>query len=158
MTTKSRNTTICIVVLALSSLLSAQSNKRGSEAEVRKIVDQFEAGLKQRDLSQIEPLMASDLVALENGHRNDGWVDFRDHHLIPEMKDPAPESQTELLRVRASQDMAWAYTRTAMQMAGKDGEKVSYELWSTYILEKRGKEWKIVLLDWSMRRLRPPAK
>lgn len=156
MTTKTGNTAICIFVLLLSSLLSAQS--RGGEAEVRKVVDQFEAGLKQRDLSKIEPLMAADLVALENGHRNDGWVDFRDHHLVPEMKEPAPESKTEVLRVKASQDMAWAYTKTEMQMAGKDGDKINLLLWSTYILEKRGKEWKIVLLDWSMRRLKPPAK
>ncbi|MEO5936861.1 MAG: nuclear transport factor 2 family protein [Terriglobales bacterium] len=148
---------VLMAVLMLGGLAHAQTGHRG-EADVRKTIQQFEDGLNKRDLSRIEPLMAPDLVALENGHRNDGWVDFRDHHLVPEMKEPAPESKTELVKVKVSKDMAWAYTKTEMKMAAKSGESVNMLLWSTYILEKRGKEWKIVLLDWSLRRLKPTVK
>ncbi len=159
MTKKTNNiAAVVICALMLSGLSSAQPGSRGGEAEVRKVIHQFEEGLNKRDLSKIEPLMAADLVALENGNRNDSWVDFRDHHLVPEMKESAPESNTELVKIKVSKDMAWAYTKTEMQMTGKDGAKVNMLLWSTYILEKRGKEWKIVLLDWSIRRLRPPTK
>lgn len=158
MTTKPGSiTTVVMAVLILTSLSSAQTGNRG-EAKVRSVIHQFEEGLSQRDLSKIEPLMAADLVALENGHRNDGWVDFRDHHLVPEMKEPAPESKTELVKIKVSEDIAWAYTKTEMRMTAKAGDPVNMLLWSTYILEKRGKEWKIVLLDWSIRRLKPPAK
>lgn len=156
MNQKCRSGAVLIATLCLCSLLSAQANTR-TEADVRKVVQQFESGVNARDLSKIEPLMAADLVALENGHRNDGWVDFRDHHLVPEMKEPAPESKTELMKIKVSKDMAWAYTKTEMKMIPKTGDPVNMLLWSTYILEKRGKEWKIVLLDWSLRRLRPPA-
>ncbi len=159
MTTRTGNITAGLIsILILGGLASAQAGGRDKEADVRKIIHQFEAGLNQRDLSKIEPLMAADLVALENGHRNDGWVDFRDHHLVPEMKQPAPESKTELVKIKVSKEMAWAYTKTEMQMTAKAGDPVSMMLWSTYILEKRGKEWKIVLLDWSLRRLKPAAK
>lgn len=152
-----RSLLLCITALGLGSLTAAQTSS-GTEKAVRGVVAQFEDGLKQRDLKKIEAVVADDLVALENGHRNDGWADFRDHHLVPEMKEPAPETKTEMMRLSVGSDMAWAYTKSEMQVTGKDGDKINLLLWSTYILEKRGKEWKIVLLDWSLRRIRPPAK
>ncbi len=158
MMTNARNLLLGVItLLVLAGFASAQADNR-TDAEVRKIIQQFEAGVQARDLSKIEPLMAADLVALENGHRNDGWVDFRDNHLVPEMKEPAPEAKTELMRIKVSKDMAWAYTQTEMKVTPKTGDPVNMQLWSTYILEKRGQEWKIVLLDWSLRRLRPAAK
>lgn len=125
------------------------------EAEVRSVVEHFRQALQQRDVKAIEPLVAKDLVVLENGHRNDGWQDFRDNHLIPEMKEPAPPSKTELIKITATSTMGWAYTRTAMSLTRKNREKSDVELWSVYIVEKRGSEWKITLLDWSMRVQKP---
>jgi ketosteroid isomerase-like protein len=139
----------CAVVLMLCTAAVAQN--QDPKAEVRRVVVQFEAGLKQRDLARIEAVVAPDMVAFENGHRNDTWADFRDHHLVPEMKEPAPPSRTEFVRVSANPEMGWAYTRTDMTLTRKSGEKVGGILWSVYVLEKRGGEWRIVVLDWSMR-------
>jgi ketosteroid isomerase-like protein len=156
--TNTRNLALGVIsFLVLAGFAAAQATNRG-EADVRKVISQFESGVQARDLSKIEPLMADDLVALENGHRNDGWADFRDNHLVPEMKEPAPESKTELVKIKVSKEMAWAYTKTEMKVSPKTGDPINMQLWSTYILEKRGPEWKIVLLDWSLRRLRPAAK
>jgi ketosteroid isomerase-like protein len=93
---------------------------------------------------------------MENGHRNDGWADFRDNHLVPEMKEPMPPSTMEVVKVKAGREMGWANTKTVMHTTNKAGEKREVTLWSTYILEKRGKEWKIVLLDWSIRSAKVP--
>jgi ketosteroid isomerase-like protein len=147
-----------IAASCLSAPSTAQTAASPEQVAVRRVVEQFEEGLKNRDLTKIEPLMAADLVALENGHRNDGWADFRDHHLVPEMKEPMPPSKTEIVKVVATATMGWAYTKTEMQVTTKSGEKRDVLLWSVYILEKRAKEWKIVLLDWSIRTIRPPAK
>jgi ketosteroid isomerase-like protein len=145
-------------VLAFLIALFVMSGHDGEdEAEVRRVVQQFEEGLNKRDLSKIEPLVAPEIVALENGHRNDGWADFRDNHLVPEMKEPAPPSKTEIIKVKATPQMAWAYTRTEMTLTLKTGEKANALLWSVYVLEKRGSQWKIVLLDWSLRVQRPAA-
>ena len=38
-------------------------------------------GSSARD-NPIQALVSADVVVLENGHRNDGWTDFRDNHLI----------------------------------------------------------------------------
>ena len=146
------------VLLAISaSLLHSTDAPVASEEQVRAVIQQFEQGLRDRDLAKIESVVADDMVALENGHRNDGWKDFRDNHLLPEMKEPAPPSRTEIIRIAATQDMGWGYTKTEMTLTRRTGEKAEATLWSVYVLEKRSGSWKIVLLDWSMR-IQPPGR
>ena len=147
-------------MLLVVSSAAAQSAAVSPEANVRRVIEQFEQGLAARDLAKIEPLMAQDMVAFENGHRNDGWADFRDHHLVPEMKEPMPPSKTELVRLVANPQMGWGYTKTMMTLTRKDGSKVEATLWSVYVVEKRGEDWKITVLDWSFLVPRPssPAK
>lgn len=119
---------IAVGVLFLSTAAIAQG--ADPKAEVRKAVEQFETGLAQRDLEEIEAVVAPDMVAFENGHRNDTWADFRDHHLVPEMKEPAPPSRAEFVRVSATAAMGWAYTKTEMTLTRKSGEKAEAVLWS----------------------------
>lgn len=148
---------LLIALACLGGASSAQTSDR-DETAVRAVVQQFEDGLKQRDLKKIDAVVAEDLVAFENGHRNDGWADFRDHHLVPEMKEPASPSKSEFVRIKTSGEISWAYTKTDMQLTRKSGEQVNAVLWSVYILEKRKGEWKIVVLDWSFYVPRPSAK
>ncbi len=145
--------TLVLFLIVIAAPCSIAQEK--SEAEIRSVVEHFQQALQHRDVNAIEPLVAKDIVVLENGHRNDGWLDFRDNHLIPEMKEPAPPSKTEVVKITASPVMGWAYTRTAMSLTRKNGEKSDAELWTVYIVEKRGTQWKITLLDWSMRLLKP---
>ena len=130
--------------------LAQQSPNSSSEETVRNIVLEFEKGLNERNLRRIEAVVAEDLVVLENGHRNEGWADFRDHHLVPEMKEPAPPSTSEFITIKTSDRLAWAYTRTDIKLTRKSGEQIGARLWSVYVLEKRNRDWKIVLLDWSL--------
>jgi hypothetical protein len=95
------------------------------------------------------------VVVFENGHRNDGWADFRDNHLIPEFKEPPSPSKWEFVKVVTSAEMAWGYTKQTIDVTGKDGKHSGYLVWSAYVLQKAGSTWKVVLLDWSVRRLGP---
>jgi len=146
-----------VVATAAVAWLALYGQHRGPETEVRRVIQQFEQGLAERNLAKIEPLMAPDMVAFENGHRNDGWQDFRDDHLVPEMKEPAPPSTSAVLKVTVTDKMAWGYTKTTMTLTRKSGEKVEATLWSVYVLEKRGDGWKIVVLDWSFLVPRPSS-
>jgi ketosteroid isomerase-like protein len=146
-----RTSILLTALLACTLILATETHAAKKEPGIEAMVQQFEEGLNKRDLSKIEQLVAADLVVLENGHRNDGWKDFRDNHLIPEMKEPALPSKTELVRVRVTQQMAWAYTRTEINLPMKDSKKRTALLWSVYVFEKRGNDWKLVLLDWSIR-------
>ncbi|MGH9669898.1 MAG: nuclear transport factor 2 family protein [Terriglobales bacterium] len=124
---------------------------------MRNVIQRFEQGLAERDVAKLEPLVALDLVVFENGGRNDGWADFRDHHLIPEFREPAPPSKTEVVKIVATPQMGWGYTRTDMTLTRKSGQKVEAVLWSVYVVEKRPQGWKLVLLDWSFKVQAPPA-
>lgn len=123
------------------------------EAAIKSVIQQFQQALERHDVASIEALVSADVVVLENGHRNDGWPDFRDNHLIPEFKEPSTPSKWEFVKVAASSEMAWGYTKQAISATGKDGKAAGYLVWSVYVLQKLGPAWKVVLLDWSVRRL-----
>ncbi|MBI2681676.1 MAG: nuclear transport factor 2 family protein [Acidobacteriales bacterium] len=142
-------------IIVLGFALPGPAESPDAQADVRRVIQQFEEGVAQRDLKKIEAVVADDLVVFENGHRNDGWTDFRDNHLKPELAEPAPQGKSEIIRIKAGGNMGWGYSRAELAFAGKDGKPSRVELWSAYVLEKRADGWKIVLLDWSIRRLKP---
>ena len=146
--------TVAVATVTLA-LVAAYAQDRASEAEVRKVIEHFEQGLAERNLAKIEPLMAADVVAFENGHRNDGWQDFRDNHLKPEFEEPAAPSRWEVVRVVATPQMAWGYTKQTLSVTRSNGEKAELLVWSVYVLEQRSGKWKIALLDWSVKAPRP---
>ena len=142
------------LTLLLAAVSPALLVASGAEtAEVKGVIQRFHQALERHDVAAIEALVSADVVVLENGHRNDGWPDFRDNHLIPEFKEPATPSKWEFVKVAASSEMAWGYTKQTVGAAGKDGKPGGYLVWSTYVLQKAGSTWKVVLLDWSVRRL-----
>ena len=153
---KSMAVTVVTLAFALS-LAAFQTQSPSPEDEVRKVIQRFEQGLAERNVAKLEPLVAPDLVVLENGGRNDGWMDFRDHHLIPEFQEPAPPSKTVIVKIKATPQMGWGYTRTDMTLTRKSGQKAEAVLWSVYVAEKRPEGWKLVLLDWSFKVQPPPA-
>ena len=123
------------------------------EAGVKSVIQRFQQALERRDVGAIETLVSPDVVVLENGHRNDGWADFRDNHLIPEFKEPAAPSKWGFVKVIATSEMAWGYTTQTIDVTGKGGKHAGYQVWSAYVLQKAGPIWKVVLLDWSVARL-----
>ena len=68
------------------------------EAGVKSAIQQFHQALARHDVAAIEALVSPDVMVLENGHRNQGWGDFRDNHLIPEFKEPAAPSTWEFVK------------------------------------------------------------
>ena len=144
---------ICLV-LFLAAVSPALLAAEGQETtEVKNVIQQFHQALDRHDVAAIEALVSADVVVLENGHRNDGWPDFRDNHLIPEFKEPATPSKWEFVKGVATSEMAWGYTKQTINVPGKDGKAGGYLVWSAYVLQKAGPAWKVVLLDWSVRRL-----
>ena len=152
-----------LVFAALSVPAVGEVSGGSTEAQVRSVIERFESALAARELAKIEPLVAPEIVVLENGGRNDGWPDFRDNHLVPEMKEPASPSKSEIIKIAATDEMGWGYSKTLLSLTRPTGENVEATLWSAYVVEKRADGWKIALLDWSIRvpkpaPLAPPVK
>jgi ketosteroid isomerase-like protein len=140
-----------LLAVASTTLLASDS----AETEVKGVIQRFHNALDRHDVAAISDLVSADVVVLENGHRNDGWADFRDNHLTPEFKEPAAPSKWEFVKVVTGAEMAWGYTKQTIDATVKDGKEVRYLVWSAYVLQKTGSTWKVVLLDWSVRRLAP---
>ena len=141
------------LLLLLVVLLTVANATAAPDAEVKKVIQQFQQALDRHDIKAIEGLVSPDIVVLEKGHRNDGRADFRDNHLVPEFKEPATPSKWEFVKVSMSSDMAWGYTKQTIDVVGKDGKPQEYLVWSAYVFQKAVSSWKVVLLDWSVRRL-----
>jgi ketosteroid isomerase-like protein len=138
-----------LLAIASAPLLAAAP----AETEVKNVVQRFHDSLDRHDIAGIGALVSPDVVVFENGHRNDGWADFRDNHLIPEFKEPPAPSKWEFVKVVTSSEMAWGYTKQTIEVTGKDGKHAGYLVWSAYVLQTAGSTWKVVLLDWSVTRL-----
>ena len=141
-----------LVLAVLSAACSNAFAQPGhSQDDLRSTITQFEEALQKRNLSQIEKLVAPDIVVFENGMRNNGWPDFRDHHLIPEFREPAAVTRTEFVRSETSGKMAWAYTHSELSTE-KDGKLIKLMLWSVYVLQRDAQRWKIHVINWSVGR------
>ena len=140
-----------VVILLIAPVpLSAQSG-REPETDIRDVIARFETALQQRDIQAIEALVSPDIVVFENGHRNDGWQEFRDRHLLPEFKHSSTKYGTEVVRVEATPSLSWAYSR--MNRAYVHRKDNAPDVWTIYVLRRQGTSWKIALLDWSVRRI-----
>ena len=137
---------LLLLVLASGSGWAADAR----ETEIRTVIQKFQDAVAERNIARVERVVASNIVVLENGERNDGWEDFRDKHLVPEFAQPMPPSTWEFVRIVPGADVAWAYTKTSLSYTQK-AKKMEAVLWSAFVLEKRGKDWKIALLDWSLK-------
>ncbi len=97
---------------------------------MKNVVLQFHDALDRHDVAAIGDLVSSDVVVFENRHRNDGWVDFRDKHLIPNFKEPAAPSKWELVKVVTGAEMACGYTKETIDVTGKDAKHAVCVVWS----------------------------
>jgi ketosteroid isomerase-like protein len=125
--------------------------QKAKQAEIRSVINRFEEALRQHDIQTIETLVSLDIVVFENGHRNDGWQDFRDHHLLPQFKASSTRYETEIVKIEMAPSLAWAYSRmNRVYVRRKDNAP---DVWTIYVLRRDGSSWKIAMLDWSVRRV-----
>jgi ketosteroid isomerase-like protein len=140
-----------IVTLLVASVPLLAQNSRDPETDVREVIRRFEAALQQHDLRAIEALVAPEIVVFENGRRNDGWQDFRDHHLLPEFKASSTPYTNEIVKIEATPSLAWGYSR--MNRAHIPKKEGAPDVWTIYVLRKGDIGWKVTMMDWSVRRV-----
>jgi len=142
--------TVSGVLLILIASVSAVAQMSDASTAVRELVTTFEAALQAKDLIKIERLVSPGILVFENGYRNDGWPDFRDHHLIPEFRESTGSYTSSIVKIDVSGDMAWAYSR--MYRAHRNNREQP-DVWTVYVLRRESGKWNIVVLNWSVRRV-----
>ncbi len=113
---KSFDTRIIVLVLALATgatfaVRQAVSANDDNEKAVRKVLEQEAAAFEKGDVEALNKFWANDewVSVFESGGADIGWANYRDHHLIPEMKELKNTKHTlSDIRVRVAGKTAWA--------------------------------------------------
>lgn len=130
---------------------TAQNDDAGA---VRRVVEAVAAHIRAKDVAGLDTLYAHDawVRIIEGAGVNNGWVDYRDNHLTPEL------AEFETFRYRyfdvepqVRGNVAWAAFRYELAVDTPRGH-VDVEGRGTAILEKRGGRWLIVHSHTSGRR------
>ena len=132
-----------LTLLAFAGLASAQSN---DEIQVREVLTQNTTAFAQNDMPTLDKIWANDeaVTVFENGSANYGWLDYRNNHLGPEMKEITNTKYSSSdVKVKISGKTAWATFKYAIS-GDSDGRHFDSGGLGTVILEKRNGKWVIV--------------
>jgi ketosteroid isomerase-like protein len=145
---KHRNRIIAILAIAAITMFvtALPANAQDDVKSVSDVLTKSAAGFEKGDMAVLEKLWANDesVTVFESGHANYGWVDYRDHHLGPEMKEMKNTKYTlSDIKVKVSGNTAWATFKYAIS-ADIGTRHVDGAGLGTAVLEKRGQDWRIV--------------
>lgn len=77
-------------VLVAASIVALSSPTLATDEElegIKKWFESYDAALTSKDLKRLAPFYHPDVTIFEGGGINRGWIDYRDKHLGPELKD-----------------------------------------------------------------------
>jgi ketosteroid isomerase-like protein len=120
------------------------------EAAVRDALIKSAVSFEKNDLAMASQVWVNDesLTVFESGHANYGWVDYRDHHLIPEM---AEMKNTKYafsdIKIHVAGKTAWVTLKYTISADVPDNGKMRHVDGGglgTAVLENREGQWRIV--------------
>lgn len=143
-------------VLAFVVATMAARAASSEEAAVRKVLADYRTAMEERSVAKLAEVVSDDLLVLEGTHKNDGWADYRDKHIGPEMAEwkefKAAASTLTKLEVRG--DMAYAVQEATYTIVDAK-ETVVMSGAETLVLVKEEKAWRIRHLHLSGKRISP---
>lgn len=126
------------------------------ESAVRNTLVALFAAVERPDLAALDTLYAGDsLTVVEGASISRGWADYRDGHLMPEVKQmTAVQYRPSDIEVHVSGNLAWT-TFSYILKADAAGRPVDIVGRGTAILERRGNRWVVRHTQTSGRARRP---
>lgn len=127
------------------------------EGAIRKVLADYQAAMESRKVEKLAAVVTDDLLILEGTHKNDGWADYRDNHVGPEM---AEWTEFKIVgpvisRLEISGDLAYAVQQATITIVTAK-EPVVLLSADTFVLGKTDKGWKIKHIHMSGKRVGPP--
>lgn len=155
-----RVTFMGVLVLAMAGSAGAQtSGTQMSDAErIKHWLQGYDAAFVAKDLDKLATFYHPEVTIFEGGGVDRGWVDYRDHHLGPELKE--------------SQNLQFSHSNVVVRMLGRDAAYVTAEYaikgrmgerdvdgggLATLVLIREGSDWKIRHSHTSSRRRAPAS-
>lgn len=134
---------VLVASFALSTAVSSQT------AEIKAVTDVLNAeaaAVERGDLAALDKVWANseDVTVFESGHANYGWMDYRNSHLAPELKEfKNTKYAFSDLKVKVDGKTAWATFKYALS-ADMGTRRIDSGGLGTVVLEKRDARWQIV--------------
>jgi hypothetical protein len=114
------------------------------EQKIQRLLDLYAEAIEEKSLEKAKrAILSNDFVIIESGYPNWQWEDFRDNHLLVEMKDFSEISyQMELIAGELQEKLGFGIY--AYKASGKfRGKATSISGFATALLEKDQNEWRI---------------
>lgn len=151
--------TACALLLALPSLAAAQSRPADAAAGEAWLKG-YDAAFITKDLAKLATFYHPDVTIYEGAGINNGWADYRDRHLGPELKafENLEFAHTDI-KVTLMPGGESAYATSRYTIKAKMGERLlDSEGLETLMLVKTSDGWKIRHSHTSSRARRPAAQ
>jgi ketosteroid isomerase-like protein len=139
-----------VVVVGLVAFIAERNSTARAygddEGAVRDALMKSALSFERNDLPMASQVWANDesVTVFEQGHANYGWADYRDNHLVPEMKEMKNTKYTlSDIKIKVTGTTAWATFKYAIS-ADIGARHVDGGGLGTAILEKRPGGWQIV--------------
>ena len=151
-----RNGYRVIGVLAFVVAATVGFAASSEEAAVRKVLADYRAAMEARSVEKLAAVVSNDLLVLEGTHKNDGWADYRDKHIGPEMAEwkEFKVADPRLAKLEVSGDMAYAVQEATYTIVDAKGPVVMLGA-ETFVFGKEAKGWRIRHLHLSGKRVSP---
>lgn len=151
--------TLIVGLLGAAALAAAGAAFAASseEAAIRKVLAAYQGAMESRAVEKLAAVVTDDLLVLEGTHKNDGWADYRDKHVGPEMAEwkEFKIAGPVISRLEVSGDLAYAVQESTITIVTVK-EPVVLLSADTYVLGKTAKGWKIKHIHMSGKRVGPP--
>ena len=154
---------VFILALTGAALIATSASTRASASRQstpdQAIVDLFaayDAAFVAKDLDKLSTMYHPDVTIFEGGGVNNGWIDYRDNHIGPELKsfNGLKFSHTNVKTQVLGSDALYVTSEYSIETAGANGPTRSGGL-ETDVLVKQSGRWVIRHTHTSARRQRP---
>jgi ketosteroid isomerase-like protein len=144
-----------LIVLA-PTVAAGQQTQQPDTARVRATIEALFAAAERGDMAALDTLYAGeDLTVIEGAGIDRTWVQYRDHHLGPELRAFRNlQYRPSQIETHVAGDVAWGIFRYSLRADYQD-RKLDQIGRGTAILERRGDRWIIRHTQTSSRPRRP---
>lgn len=136
-----------LIASTLAMVLGGSSvGQTKDEQSVIDVIKMNAAAFATNDFPAMQKIWADSdsVVIFEGGHANYGWADYRDNHLVPEMKE-IKNTKYEFTDIKPQVSGKLAYATMKYSIAGDvEGRHFENAGVATAVLEKINGNWKLV--------------
>lgn len=127
------------------------------EGAIRKVLMDYRAAMEARSIEKLAAVVTDDLLILEGTHKNDGWADYRDKHIGPEMAEwkEFQAAGSSISRLEVGGDLAYAVQEATYTIVTAKEPIVMLGA-ETFVLGRTDKGWKVKHVHLSGKRVGTP--